>query len=161
MNLASRPGEPGYDGWTYTDENGILQRRRRNDNDAPIYDIDHMSKQELRRILALWRKARKNEFKITRAKKRTSGTGSHEFARQLFPTRPLHFRAAAITLRKMALYRLHGTNQKRYEALYLTLPPYAQFRRYFNVTAAIQSQDKKVLTLSDDGSILTEENKKR
>jgi hypothetical protein len=42
----------------------------------------------------------------------------------------------------MAEYRLRG-NKAAYEALYKALSSFAQFRRFFNVAAALRSQEKK------------------
>jgi hypothetical protein len=148
-----KPGNPllRADGMDYLDEDGVVQRRPRNGQIETMYDLDHMSRGELRQLIELWELIRESYRKKKQAKLNPayhfkaelgSKAGTLAYARKLFPSRPIQFRETATAIRMMAEYRLRG-NKAAYEALYKALPSFAQFRRFFNVAAALRSQEKK------------------
>lgn len=58
-----------------------------------------------------------------------------EWARKLFPQRPIHYPRAARRLYRMAWMKLA---HKGYEKEYRTLPPFAQWRSVFNPAACME-----------------------
>ena len=130
---------PPSDGWTYWDEDGTPHRRRRNPLDAPIYDVDHMSRQEMRAIMSCYEQAKRRCDHLNRRAFPGVLTVSH----MLYPMRPAYALKATAGLLRMIELRLHYHVGKEYERIYAKLPVYAQFRRFFNVKAAVESQNKK------------------
>src|SRR5580698_2022109 len=110
---------------TFTAPNGQIVSRPRggayltSDAELRRIDLDAMDREKLYAFMA----KRKQEYDI-------------DWARRLFPMRPVHYPRTAKLLYRMAWMKIHG-HKKAYERMYLQLPPYAQFRRSFNVQACI------------------------
>jgi hypothetical protein len=88
-------------------------------------DLDAMGRKQLYAFLASWGP---KESLMT-------------WGRRLFPLRPIHYPRAARMLYQMARLKLIG-RISRYEAMYLKLPPYAQFRQQFNPLACRDDANK-------------------
>jgi len=144
------------DGWDFVGPDGQIHRRRRNPaGDVPLYDVELMGTEELQAFVSLWQRG---DF--------------FRFARTLYPGRPLGYPKVAKTLWHLAQLRLLRPEGWKDQFLrrYKTLPPYAQFRNYWNVRAAalpgekfrrhdggkrLKSLTKNLLTRSENGRNLS------
>jgi hypothetical protein len=139
------------------------RKRGRRGDLLPLYDIDTMSKRQLQIF------AKEPTIDPTPQQRHRMESWLHMYfpnqdkdmhekalrmllrARKIYPTRPNGFYVAVVTLQEMAKIRLEPQPDiPRYEWLYSTLPKYAQFRRFFNVTAAMRKSREKPLTPTDN-----------
>lgn len=106
--------------WSYIDDTGNARNRQRTPDQPCRIDLDVMTREDLRAFLNSWPR----------------GMSLTEWARTVFPSRPIGFRDTAHSLYVMARMKYCNCTGA-FEARYKKLPEYAQWRQRFTVRATV------------------------